>query len=453
MKHEVIILGSQPAALVAASVLQEAGMDFHWLKGPNPAGGIFRGIHFAEKDWDTGMNLLEFTTLKEQTGGDLKSYSPRVRYDAVRFLPQIQAWLEKRIQIREVLTPEMFFQGKAWPDLLIANQPHFFQGLTDEIRQEILSQTHKDAAEEGYHARWKHSHPERFESVSYREVAYANHGDWLQKHVIEPWLEKIAGSNGKAIPALYHRQAWAPLFYPETIRQFILDPTHRLPPTTFAYPYGESFGAWMRREEETLQTNIDASAWKSVASTPRGWTITTETHTYQCRHLAYAGDLNQFMALTGSPGAASMPRVKLGFTGIRIRRQDILKDISVLNVPEPEYALFRITDQTLCSGLEATHHDLLGEFSLFPPDETEVRTLLEKSGWIRKGSKLDFLGILGPVSAFVIPEFENLKIFRNLQREIESHFPGLITMGSAAELTSVSLNDQIVQGLQLPYRL
>jgi hypothetical protein len=453
MKYRVVVMGSQPAALVSASELQAAGEDFIWLKGPAPGGGIFRGIHFAGRDWDAGMNLLEFTALKDSTPGELTSYSPKVRYDYVRFLPQIRAWLEKRIQIKQVPTPEMYFRGQALPDFLISNHSAFFQKLPEEIRSEIFAFVSRVSSSNPLHARFKHENPTSFESVSYREVAYANHGVWLQQNLIEPWLEKITSGDGLQIPALFHRQAWAPLFYPETLQRFLQDPAYQLPPTIFEYPQGEGFGAWMQREEADLKDKLDTSNWKSISRTPSGWTIHTEHNSYECQHLAYTGDLSQFLELSGRKQGNTLRRGKLGFIGIYLNQKDLLKETSVLNVPEKDFALFRLMDQTLCAGLDSESHFILGEFAQSVPEESEVRKIMEESGWIREGSEIKIAGSLGPVSAFVMPEFENLRIFRNLQEEMESHFPNLIRMGSAGEMTSVSLNDQIVQGLQLPHSI
>lgn len=452
IQKEVVIIGNQPAALVSALSLKEKNIDFIWLKGTAPAGGIFRGIKLGNQVWDAGMNLLEFTSLKPGSDPDISSYNPKVRYDATRFLNLIQNWLQQRIEIIPVSPPQMLIDKGPYPDLLISNYPDYLLNLEVAIQNKITSEISGIHPENAGHASQKHIFPEQFLAYNYEEIACLNHGQYLQKKLIEPWLLKISGTTGMDIPALYHRQAWAPLFYPETLIQFLQNPDFKLPPTLFSYPKGENFGAWMERAEKELNTEIHSIQTLAIQKKSANWEIETAEGKIEAKHLIYVGDIQFLLQLTGLASPA-FSRGKLGFAGIRIPEKSFRNKYSVLNIPETRFNLFRLTDQTHCAGIEASAHKLLGEFSSLPPTPAEIREILETSAWIHPGAEFELVDILNPIPAFVLPVFENLRIFRNLQEKVQELLPGILLAGSAAELTSVSLNDQIVQGLQMPYRL
>jgi hypothetical protein len=450
--RDVIIIGTQPAALVSALVLKNQGIDFTWLKGNAPAGGIFRGISLGGQTWDAGMNLFEFTSLKPGINPDISTYNPAVRYDATRFLPQIEAWLATRVKIQTVAMPHMLVGQKTFPDLLIGNCPEYLRFLPEKSKQKIIEEISGIDRIHPLHAAQKHIAPEKFLEYSYAEIARLNHGVFLQESIIQPWLEKIASTRGEDIPALYHRQAWAPLFYPETLLQFLRDENFQLPPTEFSYSVGENFGAWMGRAEGELQDFTQPELPLQIQGKKGNWQVRTSQGILEAKEIIFAGEIQTLLQLAGEE-APRFTRGKMGFIGIEVPETSLSKAYTVLNIPDSEKCLFRMTDQTACSGIPQTTHKILGEFSGEAPNEIEIREILEVSDWIQPGSDFKIVEIMAPVSAFVLPVFENLRIFRNLQEKVQELLPEILLIGSAAELTSVSLNDQIIQGLQLPYKL
>lgn len=452
IKKDIICIGSQPAALVAVDTLSASKADILWLLGKSPAGSIFRGITLGNILLDAGMNLLEFTALKSGLSEDIASYNPAIRYDATRFLPHIQRWLEQKISIHRVPTPHMLAGDSLFPDLLIANAPDYLHSLPLETRNRWIAELQPLVYHNPLHAGRKHAEPTRFLKTDYAQVARANHPQELQEKLITPWLKKITGTDGSFVPALYHRQAWAPLFYPETLIQFLENPDYRLPPTEFGYPARERFGAWMERAEAGLKEIISREYPVSIQPQNGAWIIDTPKSRYQCQHLIYAGDIQSLLQWAGKE-SPSFSRGKIGFTGVRIPETALIREVSVVNIPDPAVSLFRLTDQTCCAGSSGGPHLITGEWSGSPPNESEMRSLLERMGWLRPGGEMEWLGNLGPVPAFVEPVFDNLALFRKLKQEAEALFPGILLAGSAAEITSVSLNDQIIQGLQMPYRL
>lgn len=156
--------------------------------------------HFNRK-FDRGMILCEFSALREP--------------EATRF-PQIGAWLRaKDIEFNEVPTPQMLYKGRLCPDLYIANQ--------------------LDAVPEGnyYKARraeWQYDKSAWRDEFHLRAASVMSHGKKFHETFIEPMCRKITGRSSSEIAAKYHRAAWLPLYWPQTLR------ARKSIPTPFHYP-------------------------------------------------------------------------------------------------------------------------------------------------------------------------------------------------------------------------
>lgn len=449
---EVILIGSQPAALVGAGALKSEGVNFKWFRGHSPAGGIFRGIRLGDRNWDAGMNLFEFTSLKGGESRDIRTYSPEIRYDVTRFLSFVEKYLKSKTDIHQVEMPKMYFQGILCEDLLVSNSSELFYKISESLKNIIRRELEQANPDSPFHASQKHKNPEMFLQENYDNVARINHGNFLQDYIFQPWLKLISGNGGEDIPALYHRQAWAPLFYPETLLKFLNEPGFRLQPAVFSYPSGETFGAWMEREEAGLLEYIIPDLPESICKIQGGWELMYQGEKHHCRNLAYAGDPGSLLKYAGIK-SPEMKRARIGFWAVEINQHVMSDAVSVLNVCELGCKIFRVTDQTVCAGRDSEVHRLMLEFGEEIPDEAEVRSLLERCGILKEGAQFHTAGVVGPIPAIPLPVFENLKNFRNLQNKIQEIYPDLLLMGSAADMVSVSLNDQIIQGLQLPYRI
>jgi hypothetical protein len=444
--YDIIIIGSQPAACVAADACVQKGMRVYWSKGPKKAGGIFRGITLEGKIWDAGMNLLEFTAMTpEGAPQDLKSYDPTQRYDAVRFLPEIRSYLSTKMQWREVTTPEMAIEDMLYPDFLIANQTEYLQTLDIVTREKIISELGHISAFHPLHAAQKNTSAV-FESTTYAEVALLNHGNILHKLLIEPWIESIAGEAYYRIPAKYHRQIWAPLWYPETLVSLLTGKSLALPTTRFHYPLGERFGAWLGRLEDSMMAHTNLTLTDQLPQSLRyqnqAWEIRLEDSYIQGSHVYFCDDLN---ALTTE--SFDLERGKIGFIAFEIR--DAAHDFSVLNLVNAPFGIFRLTNQSHLMGEgEGEYQQYMAEFSgTSLPDAADLISLLLRLGILWNAGDFRWVQLLPPIAAFPLPTYENLERFSSHQREIQMRYPKLYLGGTASSITSISLNEQIVQGL------
>lgn len=446
MRYDVIIIGSQPAACVAAEACVQKGMQVYWSKGPKKAGGIFRGIQIENKIWDAGMNLLELSTFSTAyPKQDLKTYDAEKRYDAVRFIPELLKFFESKLQLHKVALPQMHMHQQLYPDFLISNQTECIRSIDSEIRHKIIQELIPLTDHNPLHASLKNTSLD-FELLNYQEIAYANHGATFHSLYIQPWLEAICGNVSERIPGRYHRQIWAPLWYPETLIKLMRGEHVEMPETCFHYPLGERFGAWLERLEHSLfhhpKIHISLEHFEEIHREKEYWTIHRGADEIEGNYLFYCDDLNP---LSATP--AHIERGKIGFIAFEITHPEF--DFSVINFVQAEYGIFRITNQThLMGNNDPEVHQYMAEFGCDKPAEVEqIIILLTSLGLIRHSDQYRQVQLIPPVPAFPLPTFQNLELFRNLQQEILERFPGIQLGGSAGSLTSISLNEQIIQGL------
>lgn len=452
MRYDVIIIGAQPAACVAAEACVQKGMRVFWNKGPKKAGGIFRGIEIEDKIWDAGMNLLEFSTFSpEYPKQDLKSYDPEKRYDALRFMPELRAFLESKLEFHKVAIPKMWVDQKLYPDFLISNQTEVIHSIDSDIRNQIIEELIPLTVNNPLHASLKHTSLE-FEHKNYQEIAYANHGITFHSLIIEPWLKAIAGNISESIPGRYHRQIWAPLWYPETLLKCMQGEAIRIPETCFHYPLGERFGAWLERLELSLCMHSDIyiseEHFKEIRQKNDHLTIDNGAVAIQGNALFYCDDLN---LLTNTK--VRIERGKIGFIAFEITQPEF--DFSVIHFVNAEYGIFRLSNQSHLMGqsdLEVQQY--MAEYGgAAPANNDQIISLLKHLGLIKTVQQYRPVQSFLPVPAFPLPTFQNLELFRNLQKDVMEKFPGICLGGSAVSLTSISLNEQIIQGLSFSEKI
>ena len=137
--------------------------------------------HFGYK-FDRGMILYEFDALREP--------------EKTRF-PKIGEWVKARVDMVEIPTPKMLWNGRLCPDLYIANQLDAVpEGLGDDAM----------------------AVPGWGDDATLEEVSVIGHGEAFHDTFIEPMCQKITGLDSSRVLARLHRAAWLPLYWPETLK-------------------------------------------------------------------------------------------------------------------------------------------------------------------------------------------------------------------------------------------
>ncbi len=166
--------------------------------------------------FDKGMILYEFDALREP--------------EASQF-PKIGELIKSRTQMVQVSTPKMFWNGMFFPDLFISNKLSELKEYMDGISD--IWPTHRDGDDYSDPRNKSNWH----DALPLMSVSIENHGVWFHNTFIEPMCQKITRRSSAHICAKYHRAAWLPIYWSETLR------TGKDLDTKFYYPKAGYAGA------------------------------------------------------------------------------------------------------------------------------------------------------------------------------------------------------------------
>lgn len=237
---EFYIFGASLAAINAIRILLKNGQRVCWQKmGERPL-GHFGGIKLGDDLIDLGMVFFEY--------GSINSTKPQTS----RF-PEIHGALNALFPMMEVrpAVVKSFHGGLLFDDIIIA----------DNINK--IKDQHRATKPILHHPREKWSN-DYFEEHSYEMVCLAMFPEFYDKY-LRCFAEKITSSRQNYLSARYHRTAWLPMYYPETIaattKNFRSYPFHR--------PQRNSIASHMQSIVQDIESNPDCF----ISDTPDNFSL------------------------------------------------------------------------------------------------------------------------------------------------------------------------------------
>lgn len=243
----------------------------------------FKPVEKANIKWDAGMILFEFDALREPESS---------------YFPLVEGHLKSLgIEFSRV-EPKMLWRGKIHPDLYIANR--------------------LDAVPEGWHGT-SIAVPLKdkkllADNLTVEAVSKRNHGEEFHNAFIEPMCQKILGIPTAAIVARYHRSAWLPLYWQETLKD---------------------------------RKSLDTRFWYPKCG--------------------YAGIVAEKLGVGESKNNQPLDRVEIKIAFVLAKP---LKDFQVLFVVDPS-TIYRVTDMDACAGTNPAYHRFIVEYREHTKDVTE----------------------------------------------------------------------------------
>lgn len=460
---DFIIYGNNTGALVAAAELGKS----HKLALVNPTpswGAHFAGFPLNGENFDIGMNFFEFTTF-HKASNDLMTYDPAVRNDSARFFALVEKYVTTRIDCVEVDKIEVLAEGVFANDVVMANSLEVLTKLPkptlSKIRTEIEEILNK--GDKRYHASQKKKNESLFMSTNYYDVSIANHGKTFHDLFVEPFCKKIFNMSSKDCPALLHRIAWAPLFYPETILMG-LEGKSDLSPTLFHYPKKGYFAIVIEKimEEIRLNKNIELINDKIVdLKNSEKVEMVLEKETINGTQLVWCNDLYSFAAAIKNTSLnLSAQKASVSVAFCKVDPINIIRKFSSLYLCDQSTPLYRITNQEFASKINddkskcvvlELNYDVLIEFGLDTDEKIaqHINDYLTRNGLIKKALQANEMQIKTLKNAVNLPTLHNFNNFEKLYALTQEVFPGIELIGPASGFVSTSFNDQVVQSLKL----
>ncbi len=463
----IVMVGNALSLMVAATRLARNGADVAIVNGAKNWGGHFTTVTCQGVSFDAGMVLYEFTSYNALSGGeDPRTYNAAVRNDAGRFCKTVRDYIGGYQVTHDIATPSMYVDGRVHDDILISNALSALRELSfaDTVEAELGALVTVPAA--ALHASRKHR-SETFKTTDYRSASLANHGATLHGSLIEPFCQKLLNVPTSDVVALYHRVAWLPLFYPETLLSYLRGTPQPLPATLFSYPVGECVGDLANKLKSEIENSERITI---IAERPTGMNVDRGGRV----ELRFAGQdviTPEQTAWANMPGdllrvlgleqhVANFQKCSIALAFVRIPTAQLRLDFTVLNVVDPQITTYRVTNQSRCAGVESAFANIVVEFN---PDyaasvatntaqvEPKIRIAadLVALGLVSDTTGIEWLDVKQLNNALMLPSEQNRRAFEQELDAILAAAPTISRLGPASGFFSSSFNDQIVQGLQL----
>ena len=452
---EPVLLGNNLATLVAAQALACRGQRATVLSEGRPLGGHFAGLQLAEHDFDLGMVFLE-RPAHPAPSRDATDYQPGRRNDCARFSGLVADFIEGFAATRRVTTPQVLIDGRRHADYLIANRLDAFLGCTlpGPVQAAAAGRTH------ALHAAHKIDGAD-YDTLSYADAGAHNHGAALHAHYFERFGHKMADLPGSALLARFHRAAWLPLYYPETLLQAVAGHTAALPEYPFWLPEAGWTGSWVQALRRALAASphvrLRADPVAAVRRTDRGFSVELDGGEVLATGRLFLGTTSERAhALLGlptpAPPVAASVQLLLG-----LARQDAIGATpSCLMVVDPALQSYRLSD--LDAGRDAPWHRVVVEANADRLARHAAATgraadelLADEARILLDAADPQALRVLKSIVArqsVALPTLAGRRAAMDNLADVHDAARGIGLSGQLLALGAASMNDQIVQGLK-----
>ncbi len=449
---EPLLIGNNMALLVAAVELVRRGRRPTLITDGKPLGGHFAGAQIGEARFDVGMVLLE-KLAPTAAHARLNTYDPLQRNDWTRFADRAAAWLDACEPLVRAPTPECLVEGRFVPDYLITNRLDVFRGANVASPPQL-------GRDDPRHATHKNTGA-AYEQLSYADAAQANHGDALQARFIEPFVRKLTGHGSEVLLARYHRAAWAPLYYPETLTAALRGDPIGIDEYPFWTSHTGCIGDLVARLCDQVSNSdrvrIVAEPTTSLQHDEDGWCATTASGSVTSDRLALGLTVERARALFGLAPLSAPLAASVVVMFCLVRAEAIHRHTACLMVVDEALATYRLTDQDALADRDPPWHRVVVEAS---PDSllylangrtqqdillSELRQLLSLAG----DDAVQVLKTVTARNALVLPTAEEIDRSAAAHTELASIAPGARLTGGLLGYGATSMNDQIIQGLKM----
>jgi protoporphyrinogen oxidase len=468
---DLIITGGSLASLVAARELSIKGKKVALINPINHWGGHFSPLQFDGQIFDPGMVLYEFDSFSEHSDSDLVSYDPWKRNDSGRFCKKIKNFVSQHVSTHVIETPKMFFNNMLFDDFLIANNLKSLLLLSPEdinnIKHELGVIINKGEINQ-FHASLK-LNSKLFENTSYYEISVANHGNIFHEKFIEPFCKKILNISSKDIISLYHRVGWLPLFYPETLLSYINGKQTPDLKTNFSYPDGfcstELSKLLFKKIKDCKNITIfESSKISDLHIKDSSYEVNLEGDiNVTAPFLVWGLDSSYLLQILNKKSSNTFfDKSSIGFMFLILPESLLAQSFSILNVLDAEFSIYRISNQTRCSGEVDINVKLSIEFNLnyfsslygenLSDEEIRNKLLTELTRMRIINNELSndiFTSVKQLKNALMKPNKDNYDKFLNEYKLVCEVDPNIQLIGPSCGFFASSLNDQIVQGLKI----
>ena len=445
------ILGNNFASLILANKLAEKKIKVRLFLDGQRAGGHFAGIKQENCLFDIGMTFLEKPSTTKNIDKNFTQFAPNRHYDWVRYGELVAREVDEIFSPILAQVPKVVYDNQLFSDYLIANDMELMRYFDIKLANNPQKYRHM------MHAKFKNKNKE-FRTIDFETASIFNNGYDIHNLMIMPFLKKITKVNPNKFEAKFHRVLWVPLFWPETIHDFLKFGKVKLENYKFFSPSNGTIAEVVRLLEENLRKmkNVEVldSAIENATYEYGEFSMYCDNREYHVTLDSIGTSLDRFCALFKLKKPQILDREDLVFGFFLVdRKYAHLLDFSVLNVVDSAYKVYRVSNQGICKVSGHVKLCLEGNLDLLTNYGDEVPLEEKFLDEFTKIFKLPYESVskktvVEAMNTLKLPTFSNIKAYEQKVKEIHNTFCVETLTGGLLGYNLTSLNDQIAQALK-----
>ncbi len=451
MSKNLYFIGNNLATIIGAYESAKSGKSVTIFTDGNTLGGYFAGINLKGHDFDFGMFLFE--QFRENTRIEKRSTINSWLDNGL----EISDWLNNEVSLKRAKTPETYILGEKYPDYIMTNRLDAY--LSQKVKApESLS------IDNPYHAFHKENGSE-YDEISYYEASRYNHGEELHFLYIEPFIKKIIGHSSDKFLARYHRFSWAPLYYPNTIREVLLNKKITLEEYPFWTTENGFIGDLVRNITNKIKKmdNVNIVNYRlNNLEIGKNKLIINDSE-YKLNSKVVLGlSMDKVHELLNTQKSLKGIGIDFSIAFTLVHRNSIKDIIGCVFIVDDVFGSYRITDQDAIAGLDPEWHRVVIEANSkilqekYPDISSEDAIIKDIKSYfkITGDDHINILKILNIKNGLYLPTKEFVKekkLYSNLILDLSEH--NVILTGDLLNYGTSSINNQIAQGLKLGVQL
>jgi len=453
-----VVFGNSLASLVATLSLAKSKKNKILLINPkNFWGGHFNPIKLDRNEFDVGMFLFEFTNLTPKK--NLKPF----KYDNLKFqnsqffVNSVRSLVNKYFVTKKILPIKIFYKKKFYEDYLISNNISFLKSikLKKNINQEIREINIKSLKKLKLHSSQKRF-SKKFLSKSLNDISILNHGKTFHQNFIEIFCKKTLYCSTKDVVAKFHRVCWLPLYYPETIKDELINKS-KLKLFEFEYPLNE-LGSTItkklvkkKKKKKNILINYDL---ENISFRLNNKFLFFNDKKILKKNFVFGSDLTDFKKFKNIKINDNFKKSSMGIIFITTDKKNLKKKFSIINFIDSEISFYRVVNQSSLD-LNKKKIKISIEFNLDYLNYLSKSKNLKIDSMIFKNlkdikifhniNKLEYkVRIFKDI--YMKPNKANLNTYNKNYRNVLKFMSKKNLIGPAAGFYKSSFNDQVIQG-------
>lgn len=440
---KIVIIGNSFSSLLLSTLIKER--DVILITNFNFIGGVFNGFKGVNGHFDLGMNYFE---LYPNVKSDPTRFDSNKRNDFLNHTDSINDFIENNITLKKVQDGEVYINGSFYKDYLIFDNLEYLNSLPTLDKEKILSEI--KSSNDLIHPKNKLKSSHYFES-SYETISKELFGEYFYENLLDPFLQKSLNISGKQLPAILHRLAWLPIFYPESVVNSVKGNVFKSIPS-FYYPQNSNFSEIIDKLKQQVKESKNITVLKDEVLSIKNNTVTLrkDKHQINYKKLFWGKNIYELDKLFNKDRVIS-DKTSIIICFVSVERKNLIKTFSVLNLVDFRTPIYRITNQSINDNVtenlkisvEINKKYLRSKSPLLDVFD-EVNKFFIDNNIILKSLSTNSIQIMEFDNILELPTFENYERFKQMKGKYKT----FDFLSPSSSFYSNSINEQIIESIK-----